>query len=121
MEKKTLGKGLEDISNIFLSGDMEEDQRSVRESSNADGSTDGLSKDSIPLEGDCEVQERINAYRRIAYTNSDNAQQDLRRTLFNYLEHGYYIRSVTLTRTDETTKPHKRESKEDVTIYVKSL
>jgi hypothetical protein len=121
MEKKSLGKGLEDISNVFLSRDMEEGQRPIREDSNSDGPTGALSKDSIPFEGDCEVEERINAYRRIAYTNSDNAQQDLRKTLFNYLEQGYYIRSVTLTRTNEIEKPHKRESKEDVTIYVKSL
>jgi hypothetical protein len=121
MEKKSLGKGLEDVSNVFLSGDMKEHERPITEESNQDGPTGELSKDPISLEGDCTVEELVNAYKRIAYTNSDHSQQNLRKTLFNYLEEGYKIKSVTLTRTNEIKKPHRRESREDVTIYVKSL
>ena len=180
MEKKSLGKSLKDVSNIFLSNNDEESQKHVVEGFSSliirketcascahlvahpsaepkcriftfesekhgvaqmdtislnyaetckhfepntpipAGKKGGNKKqDFHPDEEDCGVEEALSVHRRIAYPNTENAQQSMRKTLFKYFEEGFNIRSMTLRKTTEGSTPGKTEKREEITIYVK--
>lgn len=114
MEKKTLGKGLEDISNVFLSKGVEEEKEEMHGNEIVEG------ENAVLAEGNCEVRELVTVHRKIAYPNSENSQQDVRQALSTHLEEGYHIRSVTLSKITMVEGPVRREKREEVTIYVKA-
>ena len=182
MEKKSLGKGLEEVSNVFFSTNDEESQKgrlsgfsslnrgeetcascinlvehpsaepkcriftlesekygvphidtiSLSHASqckhfnpittmNPEKTVERKSQDPIPAEDECEVEEVVRVHRRIAYPNTKNAQQNIRKALFKHLEDGYRIWSMTLKKTGEVTGIIRKETIEEVTIFIKGL
>ena len=96
MEKKSLGRGLEDISDIFISKSQESKEKKVTyEPSSAD-----LNKASSPYQAEdqCEVEETVTFRRKIAFQNDGNAQENLRSALARHLEQGYGIRRIELKK-----------------------
>jgi hypothetical protein len=181
MEKKNPGRGLEEISNIFLSTSKKEEKPklasgfsavTIREETCASCANmiEGSSKEpkcriftfenekygvphletivmnyanycenfetetarhsgdtkklTVPLPdqpgNNCEIEETVIVQKKIAYPDTETAHKDLRNTLSQYLESGYRIKSVELTKSDEATTPKGKEiKKEDITIFVK--
>jgi hypothetical protein len=103
MEKKGLGRGIEEISNIFLSAG--EKAREI----------------SHPSENQCEIEETIAVRKKLAFYNDDNVQQNIQRSLSEHLEQGYQLRQVFLQKNEAISTPGKRiHRKEDVIISIKS-
>ena len=90
-------------------------------SMNTEKTVEMKSKDSIPAEDECEVEEVVRVHRRIAYPNTKNAQQTIRKALFKHFEDGYRIRSMTLKKIGEVTGLIRKETIEEVTIFIKGL
>jgi hypothetical protein len=103
MEKRSSGRGLEEISNIFLSTPK-----------NAKASPH-------QFEEPCEIQERVTVRKKLAFYNDKNIQKNMTRSLSRHMEEGYNIRRVYLRKNEDTSTPgitiHKRE---DVIISIKS-
>lgn len=182
MEKKSLGKGLEEISHVFFSKNDEENQKeplsgfsslTIGEetcasctnlvedppaepkcriftfeseeygvphidtiplshashcrhfnpitSMNTEKTVERKSQDPIPAEDECEVDEVVRVHKRIAYPNTKNAQQNIKKALFKHLEDGYRIRSMTLKKTGEVTGLIRKETIEELTMFIKGL
>ena len=182
MEKKSLGRGLEDVSNVFLSRSDEKSQNKtlsgsllliMREetcascinlvghpsakpkcriftfeseqygvphvdtidlnhakyckhfqpitSMNEKKIVKSKSKDPDPAEDEGEVEEVVRVHRRIAYLNTENAQKNIRKALFKHFEDGYRIKSMTLRKIGEVTGHIRKETVEEVTIFIKGL
>jgi hypothetical protein len=69
----------------------------------------------------CEVEETVRVQKKMAYPDTENAQQGMRKALSRHLEEGYNIRSISLRKSYEVSAPNRRVSKEeDITIFVKS-
>lgn len=179
MEKKCLGKGLEDVSNVFLSNNDEKgakpsiegfsslilrketcascthlvdhpsakpkcsvftfenekygvphlDSISMRyaenckhfqpaTSMNTGEKAEGGSKG--PPQADAQgIEEAVSVHRRIAYPNTESAQQSIRKTLFECLEDGFHIKSMTLRKTTQGNLPGEAEKREEITLFVK--
>lgn len=118
MEKKSLGRGLEDISDIFISKSQESKEKKVTYGpSSAD-----LNKAPSPYQAEdqCEVEETVTFRRKIAFQNDGNAQENLRSALARHLEEGYGIRRIELKRSEDISAPRSRLRKEEeVTIFIK--
>jgi hypothetical protein len=182
MEKKSLGRGLEDVSNVFLSRIDEKSQNKtlsgfspliIREETcascihlvwypsaepkcriftleseqygvpridtidlsqakhckhfqpitamNEKKIVESKSKDPDPAGDEGEVEEVVRVHRRIAYLNTENAQKNIRRALFKHFEDGYRIKSMTLRKVGEVTGHIRKETIEEVTIFIKGL
>ena len=176
MEKKSLGRGLEEISDIFLSTAMEKKVsdgfsqvklreencsaciRVVNESPDEskceiftfENDAYGVSHmDTIPLDNanycdyfepnisECpdsniesegsdltknmrEVEEKITMQKKITYPNTPNAQKNILRSLNKFLEKNYSIRSIELTKIDNSSEPGmKKCMEEEITISIK--
>jgi len=102
MEKKNLGRGLEEISNIFLS---------------AKGKTD---ENLLQAEDQCEMQETVTIRRKLAFYNDENVQKNMARSLSKHIEKGYTIRRIYLQKYEDISTPGSRTHKqEDVIISIK--
>ena len=66
MEKKTLGKGLEDISNVFLSKGVEEEKEEMHGNEIVEG------ENAVLAEGNCEVRELVTVHRKIASLSANS-------------------------------------------------
>jgi hypothetical protein len=135
LEKKSLGKGLEEVSNIFLSNDDKERQMDTISLSDAENgknfepnpsmNTGGKENETLnsahpdPDDDDCGVEESVSVYRRIAYPNTENAQKGMRKALFKYFEDGFHIRSISLRKTTGGKAPSRTEKREEITLLVK--
>ena len=180
MGKKSLGKGLEDISSVFLSSNDEKGPKPSIEgfssfiirketcascihfidhphakpkcsvftfesetygvphlesismryaenckhfqpntSMNTGKKRKGRSKGALPDEDEHGIEEAVSVHRRIAYPNTENAQQSIRKALFKYFEDGFHIKSMTLRKTIESSFPGKTEKREEITVFVK--
>ena len=141
MHKKSLGRGFEEISNIFLSadGEKESEQCGVR-SLDAIGSSYAKNREHFrPLvlgkidkheagetgyshqaENQCEVEETAKIRKTIAFQNDENAQQNMRSALSRHLKEGYGIRRVELKKIEENSEPRNRvRIEKDVSIFLK--
>lgn len=77
------------------------------------------SKGDHPEEDEYGIEEAVSVHRRIAYPNTENAQQSMRKAVFEYFEDGFHIRSMTLRKTTEGSVLGKTEKREDITLFVK--
>jgi hypothetical protein len=103
MEKKNSGRGIEEISNIFLS---------AKENSN---------ENSYQAEDQCEIQETVTVRKKLAFYNDENVQKNMARSLSKHIDKGYNIRRIYLQKNDDISTPGSRiHRKEDVIISIKS-
>lgn len=143
MQKKSLGRGFEEISNIFLSADEEKEseQCGVR-SLDAIGSSYAKNREhfrpfalgeidkhdageagySHQAENQCEVEETGKIRKTIAIQNDEKAQQNMRSVLSSHLKEGYGIRRVELKKIEENSGPrNKVRIEKDVSIFIKGF
>lgn len=103
MEKKSSGRGLEEISNIFLS---------TKENTN---------ENSPQVEDQCEIQETVTVRKKLAFYHDENVQKNMARSLSKHIEKGYNIRRIYLQKNEDISTPGNRiHRKENVIISIKS-
>jgi galactokinase/mevalonate kinase-like predicted kinase len=114
MEKKNLERsvkdrrGLENISNLFLStGDNAKENLHQEE-------------DQYPVENQCEVEETVSVYKKLAFQNDENVQQNMLETLTKHLEEGYDLKRIELQKNEDISKARgKFRKEEEVIIFIK--
>jgi len=103
MEKKSSGRGLEEISNIFLS---------TKENAN---------ENSPQIENQCEIQETVTVRKKLAFYNDENVQKNMAKSLSKHIEKGYNIKRIYLQKNEDISNPGNRiHRKENVIISIKS-
>ena len=113
MEKKNPAQELAEMSHLFLSS-SEQDKPPGETVFALKGTSSGQAADG------CEVEETVNVRKRIAYPATENAQEKIKRCLFNYLEENYVICRVDLKKTADVQKPrNKKSTQEEICIFVK--
>ena len=100
MEKKRLERGLEEISNIFLS------------------SGDKAEKTSHPPEHQCKIEETVTVRKKLIFYDHDNVQQKINKSLAQHLEEGYQLKRVCLQKREAISKPQNEIYKEEEVIIV---
>ena len=102
MDKKGSGRGLEEISNIFLS------------------TKENPTENSHQAEDQCEIQETVTVRKKLAFYNDENVQKNMARSLSKHIEEGYNIRRIYLQKYEDISTPGSRTHKrEDVIISLK--
>jgi len=115
MEKKRLGRGLDDISNLFLT--PRKDEKIPEE--NADHGVEGNKTVSDTTEPLCEIEENVSIRRNIAYPDTSNAQQDILNSFSRHLEENYRIKRIELKKTDRMSRPGMKKCRqENITIFI---
>jgi hypothetical protein len=103
MEKKGTGRGLEEISSIFLSTKENTDENSHQ------------------TEDQCEIQQTVTVRKKLTFYNDENVQKNMARSLSKHIEKGYNIRRIYLQKNEDISTPGNRiHRKEHVIISIKS-
>jgi hypothetical protein len=103
MEKKSSERGIEEISNIFLSPPKKANENSHQ------------------VEDQCEIQETVTIRKKLAFYNDENVQKNMTRSLAKHIENGYNIKRIYLQKNEDISTPGSRiYKKENVTIFIKS-
>ena len=115
MEKKRLGRGLEDISNMFLT--PRKDNKTPE--ANAEDGVAGNTTFSDNTESLGEIEEHVSIRRNIAYPDTSDAQQDILNAFSRHLEENYSIKRIELRKTDRISRPGmKKYVEEKITIFI---
>ncbi len=138
MENKRLGRGLEHISDIFLS--TEKETRCPLEKTRTDPSEmeagvqstapSGPEAETDPLDAGedsntdwltdlCEVEEKIMIEKNIAYPPAPDTQKKIIKMLCRHLEADYSIKRIELVRNNKNSRPGKNKvTEEKICIYL---
>jgi hypothetical protein len=101
MENKHMERGLEQISNIFLSA--------------GDNARDA----SHPPGNQFEIEETVTVRKKLVFYNQANVQQNVKRSLAQHLEGGYQLRRVCLQKNEAISKPKNEiHREEEVIIFI---
>jgi hypothetical protein len=114
MEKKCLERGmkdrrgLENISNLFLStGDKAKENLQQEENQ-------------YPVENQCEVEETVSICKKLAFQHDENVQQNMLRILTKHLEEGYDLKRIDLQKNEVISEARgKFRREEEVIILIK--
>jgi hypothetical protein len=113
MEKKSTAQEIAEISDFFLSS---HDKEKVL----AEYLSDFRGGAAAEGQEELEVEETVSIRKKMAYPNTEKAQESMRRSLFQYLEDDFRICRIELTRTAHTSTPRsKKERKEEVVLFLK--
>jgi len=115
MEKKSLGRGLDDISDISLS--PRKDKKILQ--GNADHGF--VANRTFPenTEPPYEIEENVIVRRNIAYSNTSNSQQEMLKSFSKHLEENYSIKRMELRKTDRMSRPGMKKCIEKkITIFI---
>lgn len=98
-----MGRGLEEISNIFLSNPDKADENSRQ------------------MEDQCEIQETVTVRKKLAFYNDENVQKNMARSLAKHMEKGFHIRRIYLQKKEDISTSESRiHRNENVIISIKS-
>ena len=100
MENKRLERGLEEISNIFLSS-VDKAERTLH----------------LP-EHQCEIEETVTVRKNLIFYNHGNVQQNINNSLAQHLREGYQVKRVCLQKKEAISKPKNEIYKEEEVIIV---
>jgi hypothetical protein len=115
MEKKSLGRGLDDISNMFLTPRKDKKILEV----NADNEFVGNNTSSDNTKPLCEIEENVSVRKNIAYPDTSSSQQDILKSFSRHLEENYRIKRIELRKTDRISRPGmKKYIEEKLTIFI---
>ena len=115
MEKKRLGRGLDDISDLFLT--PRKDKKNPEE--NPDHEVAGNTTVSDTIEPLCEIEEHVSVRRNIAYPDTSNSKQDILKSFSRHLEDNYRIKRIELRKTDRISRPGiKKCIEENITLFI---
>ena len=113
MEKNGPAQELRSISGLFISG-REENQVPLSCVAGPRETARGCP------EQDCEVDETVTVRKRIAFPGERNGQENIRRSLSEFLQKGYSISRIELRKTCETLRPgHRTITNEEIALYLK--
>jgi hypothetical protein len=113
MEKQGMGRELESVANLFISSGEEE--APVKEMYEVKENTSGQK------EVDFEVEETIKIRKKIAYPETEKAQENMKRRLFQLFQEGYTINRVELKKNTHTHKLKNRKvTTEEIIIFLKT-
>lgn len=113
MAQKSPVHELARISDLFVSS-------SDQEEIGPTGLYEGQGTCSDEVGDESEVEETVTVCKRIAYSNTENAQEKIKRSLFKYLEEDYMICRVELKKTKEMSLPGtKKRTQEEILIVLK--
>jgi hypothetical protein len=102
MENKRLERGLEEISNIFLS---------------AGNKTEDVSHGQA---NPYEIEETVTVRKKLSFYNHTDVQQNIKKSLAKHLEEGYQLRRVCLQKNETVSKSKSKiHSEEEVIISIK--
>ena len=114
MEKQGIGRELESVANLFVSSG-EEEKAPVKELYEFKENTSGQK------EVDFEVEETIKIRKKIAYPETEKAQENIKRRLFQLFQEGYIINRVELKKNTYAHKLKNRKvSQEEIIIFLKT-
>lgn len=103
MAEKSSGRGLEEISNIFLS------------------TTDNGNENSHQIKDQCEIRETVTVRKTLAFYNDENVQKNMTRSLAEHMEKGFNINRIYLQKKEDISTPESRINRnENVIISIKS-
>ena len=109
-----MGRELEGVANLFISAG-EEQKAPVKEMYEVKENTSGQK------EVDFEVEETVKIRKKIAYPETEKAQEDMKRRLFQLIQEGYLINRVELKKNTYAHKPKNRKvTIEEIIIYPKT-
>lgn len=113
MEKQGIGRELESVANLFVSSE-EEEKDSVKEQFEFKKNTSGQ-------ELDFEVEETVKVRKKIAYPETEKAQENIKRRLFQLFQEGYIINRVELKKNTYARKLKNRKvTQEEIIIFLKT-
>ena len=113
MEKSGPAQELSSISGLFISG-QEINQAPLSCVSGPRGTASGCA------EQDCEVDETVTVHKRITFPGERDGQENIRKSLSEYLQTGYSISRIELKKTYETLRPgHRTVTNEEIALYLK--
>jgi hypothetical protein len=102
MENKRLERGLEKISNIFLSAGEK-----------AENASHGP-------ENQYEIEETVTVRKKLFFYNHTDVQQNIKKSLARHLEEGYQLIRVCLQKNETVSKSKSQiHSEEEVIISIK--
>jgi len=114
MEKQGIGRELESVANLFISSE-EGVKAPVEELYEDQENTPGQK------EVDFEVEEIIKIRKKIAYLETEKAQENMKRRLFQLFQEGYTINRVELKKNTYAHKLKNRKvSQEEIIILLKN-
>jgi len=115
LEKKSLGRGLDDISNMCLSPRKDKE---IFEGDADDGfAVNGTFSDNT--EPPCEIEEEVIVRKKIAYPNTSNSQQNILKSFSKHLEENYSVKRIELGKTDRMSRPGMKKCiEEKITIFI---
>ena len=73
---------------------------------------------SAEVEDESEVEETVSVRKKIAYPDTENAQESMKRCLFQYLEEDYMICRIELRRTADISEPRSKKRREEEIVIV---
>lgn len=115
MENKSLGRGLDDISNMCLS--PRKDKKIFEGNADHRFAVNRTSSDNT--EPPCEIEENVIVRRNIAYPNTSNSQQHILKSFSKHLEENYSIKRIELGKTDRMSRPGMKKCiEEKITIFI---
>jgi len=113
MEKTGSAQELSSISGFFIS--------SPEEKRVASGHVSDLKE--IPRfhpKDDCEIEETVTLRKRVAYPNTRSSQENMKKSLFKFLQEGYAVSRIELRKTSEKNEPGNRiVTTEEIALYLK--
>jgi len=113
MEQKSPVHELARISDLFVSS-------SDKEETGPTGLFERQWTSSDQVGDESEVEETITVRKKIAYPNTENVQEKVRRCLFKHLDEDYMICRVELKKTKDTSQPRaKKRTQEEILIVLK--
>ena len=102
MEKNVLGRGLEDISGIFMTQE--------KESKPLNNTPDNI-----------EIEETINTHKKISISDNRDSQYMFKKLFLQYLEQGYEVSRIDFKKNEECIDSyHRTIEHEEVTIVNKN-
>lgn len=113
MEKTGPVQELSSISGLFISAQAEK-KAPLPHVSDLSGMPWGHPKE------DCEVEETVTVRKRICYPGTTTGRENIRKSLFGFLQEGYSICRIELKKTSETLRPGNRTTtNEEIALYLK--
>jgi hypothetical protein len=98
MDNRRLEKGLEEISNIFLSAGKKGENTSHRPGNQ------------------CETEETVTVRRKLFFCDHNNVQQNIKTSLAKHLEGGYQLTRIRLQKNETVSTPKNKIHREEEVI-----
>ena len=102
-------RGLENISNLFLSTGHKAKENFHQ------------AEDEYDVQGRYELEETVTVCKKLAFHDDENVQQNMIKTLSRHIEEGYHIKRVDLQKNEDISKSGGRTRREEeVVIFIKA-